>query len=133
MFPNAEELEHYRNLPWHSRTLFYGPPAGGKTAIGASAFWNWETGQQIAEGRLLAIGGEYNEALGIPANLIRRFKSPSLGDNKWLTELTAYTTALIKDAYAGKLGLDVIVFDGCTEFDKFFEGVADNKGTAKFD
>ena len=133
MFPDEKELEIYRSLPWHSRSLFYGWAGAGKTALAVSSFWDWEGGQQIANGRLLTFGGEYNEALGVPEELIRRFKSPSLTDNKWATELERYTTALVKDAATGKLELDAIVFDGFSEFDMLYEGVADAKGTDKFE
>ncbi len=59
----------------HISTLLYGGPGVGKTALATSSFWDYKKREPIEgrNGRLLLIGREENDALGIPDEFIVRF------------------------------------------------------------
>ena len=62
----------------HISTLLYGGPGVGKTALATSSFWDYKKREPIEgrNGRLLLIGREENDALGIPDEFIVRFPLP---------------------------------------------------------
>ena len=132
MTPTA--LQDYLAIPWHERHLFYGPFNAGKTAMGVSGFWDYQARQPIAKGRLMTFGGEFNDALGVPPEMVKVFQSPDVKSRKWLDDLDAYTMKLVVDAQADKLDLDVVAFDGLSEFASLYEAVEeDGHGTETFE
>ena len=62
----------------HISTLLYGGPGVGKTALAVSSFWDFLKREPIEgrNGRLLLIGREENDALGVPEENIVRFPLP---------------------------------------------------------
>ena len=94
--------------------LFYGPPGGGKTTLGVSAFWDFKKQEKIREGRLLLFGSEENEALGVPEEMIKRFSHP----DKPLTFVKEFVTYMkARHQAVGKPGEpEVYCFDGMSEW-----------------
>lgn len=97
--------------------LFYGDAGAGKTAILASAFWDWKKMKLIRDGRLLVFGREGNDALDIPEANVKRFKSPKSDPLKFLDEFNLYMEALILQLEKGK-GPEVIGLDGWSEWNQ---------------
>ena len=123
---------------WTS-TLLYGGPGVGKTPFGVSSFFDWKTGTELANGRLISFGREYNPALAVPekfqklGDISLRFRSPSLDDFDWVDQFRAVVNGLLKNARDGNC-LDALVIDGMSEFDLLYEMVHDEKfgGEDKF-
>ena len=94
--------------------LFYGDAGSGKTAMGVSAFWDYKKLKQVRDGRLITFGREGNDALDVPEELVKRFRSPTADPMKFLTDFNTYMAALIVQLEKGQ-GPEVIVLDGWTE------------------
>ena len=100
----------------HISTLLYGGPGVGKTALATSSFWDFKKREPIPgrNGRLLLIGREENDALGIPEENIVRFPLPQEDPLKFATDFERYLKAL--NSPAGKeAGVTDVVVDGFTE------------------
>lgn len=106
-----------------TRQLLYGPFGSGKSAYAVSSFWDWKNKTKLRNGRWITVGQEDNKALGVPEEMRVRLTSPSLNNNRFVSDLNAFTLTALKDAQAGKYSLDSIVFDGMSEFDLLWEGV----------
>ena len=97
-------------------TLLYGGPGVGKTSLGVSSFWDYQKREPVAgrNGRLLLIGREENDALGVPEDLIVRFPLPQNDPIKFAQDFEIYLKAL--NSPKGKeAGITDIVVDGFTE------------------
>ena len=121
-----------------ARTLLYGGPGAGKTSLAVSAFWDWKTQTQVADGRIITFGEEDNPALHIPEEARRlgntldlRLTSPLLDDALFLEQFNIVSRKLIYDAQQGKR-LDVLVIDGFSEFDLLFEATYKSGGDNRF-
>jgi hypothetical protein len=107
--------------------LFYGPPGGGKTALAASSFWDFQEERMIGKGKIITVGTEYNAGLNIPDECRRtdngtslELISPMLDDTEFLTQFDLLTRKFVYDAQNGER-LDALVFDGLSEFDLMYE------------
>lgn len=100
----------------HISTLLYGGPGVGKTALATSAFWDFKKREPVAgrTGRLLLIGREENDALGIPDEFIVRFPLPEENPLSFATEFETYLRAL-NSRRGQEAGITDIVIDGFTE------------------
>ena len=80
----------------HISTLLYGGPGVGKTSLGVSSFWDFMKREPVPgkNGRLLLIGREENDALGIPEENIVRFPLPQSDPIKFAKDFEAYLKAL---------------------------------------
>ena len=97
-------------------TLLYGGPGVVKTALASSSFWDFRTREPVEgrNGRLLLIGREENDALGIPDENIVRFPLPQDDPINFAHEFETYLRAL-NSAKGKEAGLTDIVIDGFTE------------------
>ncbi len=100
----------------HISTLLYGGPGVGKTSLGVSAFWDYMKREPVPgkNGRLLLIGREENDALGIPEENIVRFPLPQNDPIKFAKDFEAYLKAL-NSPKGQEAGVTDIVIDGFTE------------------
>ena len=82
----------------HISTLLYGGPGVGKTALATSSFWDYKKREPIEgrNGRLLLIGREENDALGIPDEFIVRFPLPQNDPIAFAEEFEIYLKAFFK-------------------------------------
>ena len=107
--------------------LFYGPPGGGKTDLLTSAFWDVRARREVARGKLITFGREDNPFLHIPESCRTtsggaslRFVAPNLDNTTWLDRFDKFTTVLLDQARR-EAPLDVLGFDGLSEFDMLYE------------
>ena len=100
----------------HISTLLYGGPGVGKTALATSAFWDFRTREPVEgrNGRLLLIGREENDALGIPDENIVRFPLPQNEPLTFAQDFEVYLRAL-NSPKGREAGITDIVIDGFTE------------------
>ena len=80
----------------HISTLLYGGPGVGKTALATSSFWDFRKREPVEgrNGRLLLIGREENDALGIPDENIVRFPLPQNDPLTFAQDFELYLRAL---------------------------------------
>lgn len=98
--------------------LLYGPFGAGKTTLAISSFWDFEKEEPVSgrTGRILMIGGERNDDLGIPDEMVRRFR---IDPKDWLgfaegpNGLESWLQAMQKQS--AELGFTDLVLDGITE------------------
>jgi hypothetical protein len=111
------------------RQLVYGPAGAGKSHYANSAWWDPIAKQSIdgKEGLWITMGAEDNPALMIPEKNRKRFSSPSLNDLRWVKEFEMLVRGLIATFKAeGKPAVDVVVFDGFSEFDLLFKQITES-------
>ncbi len=100
----------------HISTLLYGGPGVGKTSLGVSSFWDYMKREPVPgkNGRLLLIGREENDALGIPEENIVRFPLPQNDPIKFAKDFETYLKAL-NSPKGQEAKVTDIVIDGFTE------------------
>ena len=118
-------------------TILYGPPNAGKTYLACSSFFDYDTGLEIANGKLITFGGEDNPALEIPESCRTLGKtslhltSPKLDSRKFAETFHGAMLKLMQDAENGN-PLDVLVIDSITEFGLLFEHTSKEEGFTKW-
>ena len=114
-----------------AKCLVYGPFGAGKTALGVSSFWDWRRQKQIRNGRLVLIGSEGNPALGVPEELIKRFRVEA---GKTAEFVKAFETALKAWVMLARRrqGLEALVVDGFSELGAVFETFRGDETTDKW-
>ena len=100
----------------HISTLLYGGPGVGKTSLAVSSFWDFMKREPVPgrNGRLLLIGREENDALGVPEENIVRFPLPQNNPIKFAQEFETYLKAL-NSPKGQEAGVTDLVIDGFTE------------------
>ena len=119
--------------------LLYGGPGAGKSYLACSSFFDYETGESIANGKLITFGGEDNPALDLPEehrvigknNTSLRLTSPLLDSRKFMETFRTVMRRLYQDAQNGE-PLDVLVIDGLSELDLMFENTSSQDGYDKW-
>ena len=109
------------------KTLVYGPPGGGKSWYGVTAFWDPIRRVELARGKWVTFGQEDNPFLSVPescretaSGLSLRLIAPNLDNTTWLVRFDKFTKTLLDQARKTP-PLDVLVIDGLSEFDMLYE------------
>ncbi|MBI4127990.1 MAG: ATP-binding protein [Parcubacteria group bacterium] len=109
--------------------LVYGPAGAGKSRLLRSALFDAEGKPRRA--KIITFGREFRTISGLPTDVVQRFSSPTLDDRKWLEEFDSFIKFLYVQARKGN-HLDVLGFDGFSEFDLLHEETNSSTGFAKF-
>lgn len=109
-----------------TRTLIYGPAAGGKSYFGNSSWWDSKKREKVEgrDGLWITFGAEDNPTLHIPEENRKRFTSAGLDDLRWLQDFHKLAKGLVA-AYKqnSKPAVYSIVIDGFSEFDLLYQQV----------
>jgi hypothetical protein len=96
----------------------YGGPGHGKTFFGVSAFWNPLTNEPVpgTNGKLILVGREDNQDLGLPDEMVRRFPLDPDHPMQFAKELQEYLKMVSLAARQGHQNkLTTLCIDGISE------------------
>jgi hypothetical protein len=98
--------------------LFYGAYGSGKTTLATSAFWDFKKEELVKGrvGRVVYVGREMNEDLGIPEEYVRRFPYNERKPLKFADNLIKWLEQMNMASKKNEEGITDFVFDGITEF-----------------
>lgn len=113
---------------WTSQ-LIYGPGGAGKSRYLRSALTNGDGTPRKA--KIITFGREFRTISGLPKEIVQRFSVPSLDNRTWLNDFEAFIQFLHVQAKKGN-HLDVLGFDGFSEFDLLHEETNSSTGFQKF-
>lgn len=113
---------------WTSQ-LIYGPGGSGKSRYLRSALTNSDGTPRRA--KIVTFGREFRVISGLPSDVVQRFSAPSLDSRQWLTDFENFIKYLHVQAKKGN-HLDVLGFDGFSEFDLLHEETNSSTGFDKF-
>jgi len=110
--------------------LFYGAYGSGKTTLITSPFWDFKKREPVEGriGRLILVGREMNEDLGIPEEMVKRFPYDENHPMSFADDLIKYLEQLNRASKKNEEGITDLAFDGITEFcENFLDAVEETE------